>query len=82
MRILTACFVLILLAGCASRPDSTTSLASVAGDERGGKVPYGPGTMPAAMNSVRTHCEQFGKKGSITQMNVVADGGQIVFECH
>jgi len=31
---------------------------------------------------VRTHCQQFGKKSFITQMNVASEGGQLVFECH
>ncbi len=81
MRIVAICVVLALLAGCASPTGTPAAGPGVAGDERGGKIPYSAGNMPAAMNSVRTHCEQFGKKGFITQMNVAAEGGQLVFEC-
>jgi hypothetical protein len=34
------------------------------------------------MNTVRTPCEQFGKKGMITRMKLPAGGGPITFECH
>jgi hypothetical protein len=72
---------LAFLAGCAS----TTSTAigpTATGDERGGKVAYAE-TMSAANNSVRTHCEQFGRKGYIMQMNLSPQGGgTMVFECH
>ena len=78
-RIVAICAALTSLAGCAS-PGGTA--AGLTGDERGGKIPYAAGNMPAAMNSVRAHCEQFGKKSFISQMNVVSDGGQLVFECH
>ncbi len=80
MRIVAICVVLILIAGCAS-PSGTAAGLSVTGDERGGKIPNGVGN-PAAMNAVRTHCQQFGKKSFITQMNVASEGGQLVFECH
>ena len=79
MRIVAICVVLILIAGCAS-PSGIA--AGLTGDERGGKIPYAAGNMPAAMNVVRTHCQQFGKKSFITQMNVASEGGQLVFECH
>ena len=54
---------------------------TVTGDERGGKIPNGVGN-PAAMNAVRTHCQQFGKKAYITQMNLPSEGGLLAFECH
>ena len=79
VRIVAIGIVLVLVAGCAS-PSGTA--AGLTGDERGGKIPYAAGNMPAAMNSVRTHCQQFGKKSFITQMNVASEGGQLVFECH
>jgi hypothetical protein len=73
--------VLALLAGCASGTSPATGPAAT-GDERSGKVAYA-GNMPAANNAVRTHCERFGKKGYITQMNLSPQGGgTIVFECH
>ena len=78
MRIVAIGIVLVLVAGCAS-PSGTA--AGLTGDERGGKIPNGVGN-PAAMNAVRTHCQQFGKKSFITQMNVASEGGQLVFECH
>ena len=80
MRIVATCVVLILIAGCAS-PGGTAAGLSVTGDERGGKIPNGVGN-PAAMNAVRTHCQQFGKKGYITQMNLPSEGGLLAFECH
>ena len=81
MRIVASAIALGLLAGCASGL-GTAGGPSAAGDERGGKIAYA-GNMPAANNAVRMHCEQFGKKGYITQMNLSPEGGgTIVFECH
>jgi len=75
------CVALALLPGCAS-PSATATGPTATGNERGGKIAYS-GNMPAANNAVRTHCEQFGKKASITQMNLSPEGGgTIVFECH
>ena len=80
MRLAASGVVLALLAGCVST--GTTPGPTATGDERGGKIPYA-GNMPAASNAVRVHCEQFGKKGFITQMNLSPEGGgTIVFECH
>jgi len=81
MRIVAICIVLTWIAGCASSPSGTAGM-NVTGDERGGKIPNGVGNMPASMSIVRTHCEQFGKKGFITQMKLPAEGGLITFECH
>jgi hypothetical protein len=80
MRIAASGLALALLAGCASSTGTATG-PSATGDERGGKLAYA-GNMPAANNAIRTHCEQFGKKGLITQMNLPPEGGgTIVFEC-
>src|SRR5260370_12908113 len=79
MRSVAIGIVLVLVAGCASPSGTATGLT---GDERGGKIPYAAGNMPAAINSVRTHCQQFGKKSFITQMNVASEAGQLRFECH
>src|SRR5438876_4329639 len=79
MRIVAIGVVLVLVAGCAS-PSGTA--AGLTGDERGGKIPYAAGNMPAAMNSVRTHCQQFGMKSFMTQMNVASERRQLVFERH
>jgi len=81
MRIAVSGVALALLAGCASSTGTATG-PTPTGDQRGGKVAYA-GNMPAANAAVRSHCEQFGKKGFITQMNLSPDGGgTIVFECH
>jgi len=80
MKIVASAVALALLAGCAS-PGGMIAGPSATGDERGGKVAYA-GNMTAAGSAVRTHCEQFGKKGFITQMNLSPEGGgTIVFEC-
>jgi hypothetical protein len=81
MRILTILTVLAWLAGCANQSPSGPTLAA-AGDERGGTIPNGAANMAASMNTVRAHCEQFGKKGFIVQMKLPAEGGLITFECH
>jgi hypothetical protein len=81
MRILGIAVVLSLVAGCASQSRSVATL-DVTGDERGGKIPNGAANMAAAMNTVRTYCEPYGKKGFITQMKLPAEGGLITFECH
>ena len=81
MRVVVISVVLALLAGCAN-PRGTVTGPSATGDERGGKVPY-VGNISAANNAVRMHCEQFGKKGYITQMDLSPEGGgMIVCECH
>ena len=67
------------IAGCAG---SSGNLASVAGNEQGGKVPYSEGNMPTAMDAAKAHCGQFGKKAQITQMSPAAEGGGVVgFQC-
>ena len=81
MRIFGIAVVLSLVAGCAGQ-SGTGARLDVTGDERGGKIPNGAANMAAAMNTVRTHCEPFGKKGYITQMKLPAEGGLITFECH
>ena len=80
MRLMAICIVLTFVAGCASSGGTAAGL-SVTGDERGGKIPNVVGNVPAAMAAVRTHCDQFGKKGFITQMNLPAEGGLLAFEC-
>src|SRR5262249_44934325 len=80
MRIAASAAALTLLTGCASTTVTAPGPAA-AGDERGGKIAYA-GNMPGASSAVRAHCEQFGKKGFITQMNLSPEGGgTIVFEC-
>jgi len=66
-------------AGCAG--PAGTGAADVSGDERGGKVPYAEGKVPAAMNAAQMHCGRFGKKAQVIRMTPAAQGGEIGFEC-
>jgi len=69
----------LAMTGCAG---SSGNLASVTGNQQGGKVPYAEGNMPAAMDAAQAHCGQFGKKAQITQMSPAAEGGGVVgFQC-
>ena len=80
MGMLAAVVAVALLAGCASRSGTATGLQAT-GDERGGKLAYN-GSIGEANAAVRSHCEQFAKRGFITQMNLAPQGGgSIVFEC-
>jgi hypothetical protein len=80
MRIVASGLALALLAGCESST-GTVRGPTATGDERGGRLAYA-GNIAAANGVVRAHCEQFRKKGYITQMNLwPEEGGTIVFEC-
>ena len=72
-----------LLSGCAgSGGDLGGSGSQVAGDENGGRVPNALGSraeQTAAYQMVTTHCEKFGKKGIIINMDY--DTGLVTFEC-
>jgi hypothetical protein len=80
MRIVAIAVLAALLEGCAGS-GGVGNAQDVTGDERGGKVPYQDGAMPAAMNAAQAHCGKFGKKAQIIQMNQGAEGGQLSFEC-
>ena len=77
---LVAGIALLAVAGACAGPGGMGG-ADATGDERGGKVPYAEGKMPAAMNAAQMHCGKFGKKAQITQMVPASEGGQIGFEC-
>jgi hypothetical protein len=80
MRIILIAVGLAVLAGYASSPGSLTGPPAT-GDERGGKLAYN-GNIGEANAAIRAHCEPFGKKGMITQMNLSPqEGGTIVFQC-
>ena len=80
MRFAAVAIVLALLTGCASSSGTLTGPRAI-GDERGGKLAYS-GKIAEANAAIRAHCEQFGKRGMITQMNLAPEGGgSIVFEC-
>jgi hypothetical protein len=82
-----ACVVLVVLglpflAGCAGSVSSDgPSSPNVTGDEKGGKIAGGVsgGTSAPAMGLVTAHCQRFGKKGFITQMDY--DAGTLTFQC-
>lgn len=86
MRIAAVAMLAALMGGCANPgagtgTNATTSLG-VIGTEQGGRVPYGPGNLQAAMNAATVHCAKFGKRAQITQMAPAPDGsGAIGFEC-
>jgi len=53
----------------------------VTGDERGGKLSYGEGNVPAAVKVMQAYCAKFGKNGRILRMVPANEGGEIGFEC-
>jgi hypothetical protein len=80
MKFAAAAIVVAMLTGCASSSGTLTGTPAI-GDERGGKLAYS-GKIAEANTAIRAHCEQFGKRGMITQMNLTPEGGgSIVFEC-
>jgi hypothetical protein len=86
MRIAALAALTMLLAGCAGSgetgPGAALSGSGVTGDQRGGKMHYGPGGLSGAMNAATAHCRQFGKNAQITQMAPAPDGsGELGFEC-
>jgi hypothetical protein len=82
-----ACVALVVmglpfLAGCAGSVSSDgPGSPNVTGDEKGGKIAGGVsgGTSAPAMGLVTAHCQRFGKKGFITQMDY--DAGTLTFQC-
>ena len=57
--------------------------ATIAGDEKGGKVVGGvkEGGTQQAMAAVTAHCTQYNKKAFITQMEAPVQGGLLAFVC-
>jgi hypothetical protein len=53
----------------------------VTGDERGGKLSYAEGKVPAAVKVMQAYCTKFGKNGRIIRMVPTNQGGEIGFEC-
>jgi hypothetical protein len=85
MRIAIIVALAAALAGCAGSGSSSGEVGSaqgVAGNERGGKIPYQDGGMSTAMNAAQAHCKNFGKKAQITKMNPSSEGGELAFECN
>jgi hypothetical protein len=83
---MTVAMALLLLAVPAgsldSRAEPAQSQGGVIGDQRGGRMQYGLGGMPGAMEAATAHCRSFGKKAMVTQMVPEPDGGgRISFEC-
>jgi len=89
MRIAVLAALAMLLGGCARSGETGqgagltgADTGGVIGDERGGKMHYGPGGLSAAMGAATAHCQRFGKKAMITQMAPAPDGsGQLAFDC-
>jgi hypothetical protein len=83
MRIGSSLVLISLLAGCATDTSAVTGTEtnSVTGDERGGKLPYAEGKVPAAVKAMQAYCAKFGKNGRIIRMVPANDGGEIGFEC-
>jgi hypothetical protein len=70
---------LSFLAQCANSGSSDAlSPVRITGDEKGGRTEGGVSTS-GAMDLVTAHCEKFGRKGFITQMNF--ESGTMTFEC-
>jgi hypothetical protein len=72
-----------IAAGCASPTTDLSSgpAATVAGDQRGGRIERGVNETPAAMKAAVAHCAQFGKKAQLTRMDAPSLGGLMAFEC-
>ena len=69
-----------LVFGCTTSPDVSMSGLSVIGDSKGGRISGGVGPQQSiAMKLLTQHCDQFGRKGFVTQMDF--DRGVLVFEC-
>ena len=83
MRIGLGLVLMSLLAGCATDTSRVTVMEtnSVTGDERGGKLSYAEGKVPAAVKAMQAHCAKFGKSGRIIRMVPANEGGEIGFEC-
>jgi hypothetical protein len=83
MRIGLSLILLPLLAGCATGTGvvTGTETSSVTGDERGGKLSYAEGQVPAAVKVMQAYCAKFGKSGRIVRMVPANEGGEIGFEC-
>jgi hypothetical protein len=83
MRIGLSLILVSWLAGCAMDTSALTGtdMSSVTGDERGGKLSYAEGKVPAPVKVMQAYCTQFGKNGRIIRMVPTNQGGEIGFEC-
>ena len=83
MRIGLSLTLIPWLAGCAMDTSAVTGTdtSSVTGDERGGKLSYAEGKVPAAVKVMQAYCTKFGKNGRIIRMVPTNQGGEIGFEC-
>ena len=83
MRIGLSLILISWLAGCAMDTSAVTGTdtSSVTGDERGGKLSYAEGKVPAAVKVMQAYCAKFGKNGRIIRMVPTNQGGEIGFEC-
>jgi hypothetical protein len=82
MRIAALALLLPFMAACAGQGAIGLGGPAVSGNQLGGKVPYGEGSMAPAMNAMNAHCAQFGKKAEIIEMKPGNEGGILEFECH
>jgi hypothetical protein len=84
LAILALAAVLPLIAACETTGTSAIGGgATIAGDEKGGKVVGGvkEGGTQQAMAAVTAHCAQYNKKAFLTQMEAPAQGGLMAFTC-
>lgn len=85
LAILALAALLPLIAACETTGTSAVggSGATIAGDEKGGKVVGGvkEGGTQQAMAAVTAHCAQYNKKAFLTQMEAPAQGGLMAFTC-
>lgn len=88
MRIGAVALLALVVGACAGSgatgPSAsvTASHPGLTGDQRGGKIAYGPGGLTGAMGAAAAHCKQFGKKAQITNMAPAPDSsGEFGFDC-
>ncbi len=84
LTILALVALLPLIAACETTGASAIGGgATIAGDEKGGKVVGGvkEGGTQLAMAAVTAHCAQYNKKAFLTQMEAPAQGGLMAFSC-